>query len=160
MYGNGYSMAIVLDHRSTATSLTGNLWHNPRLPAIILSQIWICSSIFGEVQANKTESLIFVCRCSNGLWNHTLSFAIFLEKKKKKDTLSLAIFGEKHAVFIQKKHTSTLSFAFLGQNHIIDVGTPAVLHIIVSAPPPWAESMADGKCRTWQVGSKIVNTEH
>ncbi len=24
MYGNGYSMAIVLDHRSTATSLTGN----------------------------------------------------------------------------------------------------------------------------------------
>ncbi len=26
MYGNGYSMAIVLDHRSTATSLTGNRW--------------------------------------------------------------------------------------------------------------------------------------
>ncbi len=26
MYGNGYSMAIVLDHRSTATSLTGNLF--------------------------------------------------------------------------------------------------------------------------------------
>ncbi len=25
MYGNGYSMAIVLDHRSTATSLTGNV---------------------------------------------------------------------------------------------------------------------------------------
>ncbi len=25
MNGNGYSMAIVLDHRSTATSLTGNL---------------------------------------------------------------------------------------------------------------------------------------
>ncbi len=25
MYGNGYSMAIVLDHRSTATSLTGNM---------------------------------------------------------------------------------------------------------------------------------------
>ncbi len=25
MYGNGYSMAIVLDLRSTATSLTGNL---------------------------------------------------------------------------------------------------------------------------------------
>ncbi len=25
MYGNGYSVAIVLDHRSTATSLTGNL---------------------------------------------------------------------------------------------------------------------------------------
>ncbi len=24
MYGNSYSMAIVLDHRSTATSLTGN----------------------------------------------------------------------------------------------------------------------------------------
>ncbi len=24
MYGNGYSMAIVLDHRSNATSLTGN----------------------------------------------------------------------------------------------------------------------------------------
>ncbi len=24
MYGNGYSMAIVLDHRSTRTSLTGN----------------------------------------------------------------------------------------------------------------------------------------
>ena len=24
MYGSGYSMAIVLDHRSTATSLTGN----------------------------------------------------------------------------------------------------------------------------------------
>ncbi len=24
MSGNGYSMAIVLDHRSTATSLTGN----------------------------------------------------------------------------------------------------------------------------------------
>ncbi len=29
MYGNGYSMAIVLDHRSTATSLTGNSWKNP-----------------------------------------------------------------------------------------------------------------------------------
>ncbi len=29
MYGNGYSMAIVLDHRSTATSLTGN--HTLRL---------------------------------------------------------------------------------------------------------------------------------
>ena len=28
MYGNGYSMAIVLDHRSTATSLTGNLGYN------------------------------------------------------------------------------------------------------------------------------------
>ncbi len=27
MYGNGYSMAIVLDHRSTATSLTGNFPH-------------------------------------------------------------------------------------------------------------------------------------
>ncbi len=25
MHGNGYSMAIVLDHRSTATSLTGNV---------------------------------------------------------------------------------------------------------------------------------------
>ena len=25
MYGNGYSMAIVLDHGSSATSLTGNL---------------------------------------------------------------------------------------------------------------------------------------
>ncbi len=24
MYGNGYSMAIMFDHRSTATSLTGN----------------------------------------------------------------------------------------------------------------------------------------
>ncbi len=24
MYGNGYSLAIVLDHRSPATSLTGN----------------------------------------------------------------------------------------------------------------------------------------
>ncbi len=33
MYGNGYSMAIVLDHRSTATSLTGKqlvgLAHRP-----------------------------------------------------------------------------------------------------------------------------------
>ena len=31
MYGNGYSMAIVLDHRSTATSLTGNqvFWYQP-----------------------------------------------------------------------------------------------------------------------------------
>ncbi len=25
IYGNGYSMAIVLDHRSTTTSLTGNV---------------------------------------------------------------------------------------------------------------------------------------
>ena len=29
MYENGYSMAMVLDHRSTATSLTGNLCGNP-----------------------------------------------------------------------------------------------------------------------------------
>ena len=26
MYGNGYSMSIVLDHRSTAPSLTGKQW--------------------------------------------------------------------------------------------------------------------------------------
>ncbi len=30
MYGNGYSMAIVLDHRSTATSLTGNRRRAPQ----------------------------------------------------------------------------------------------------------------------------------
>ncbi len=34
MYGNGYSMAIVLDHRSTATSLTGNVLTFEKRPLV------------------------------------------------------------------------------------------------------------------------------
>ncbi len=38
MYGNGYSMAIVLDHRSAATSLTGNVYGRPRCTHAMILQ--------------------------------------------------------------------------------------------------------------------------
>ncbi len=53
MYGNGYSMAIVLDHRSTATSLTGNwgLWAT----MIIHAKLYALGGI--------TKSSIFCLAC-------------------------------------------------------------------------------------------------
>ncbi len=59
MYGNGYSMAIVLDHRSTATSLTGNSmsfgnhvkFRQPNMYLINLIRIefGLCQKSFGKL---------------------------------------------------------------------------------------------------------------
>ncbi len=48
VYGNGYSMAIVLDHRSTATSLTGNIVPSVdrgRISIRILVTVSICKEL-------------------------------------------------------------------------------------------------------------------
>ena len=67
MYGNGYSMAIVLDYRSTATSLTGN-------HTCILFPEWMfsvyprrdrtCKTYF-----NKSRSLCFSDGLDHSKWN-------------------------------------------------------------------------------------------
>ncbi len=60
MYGNGYSMAIVLDHRSTATSLTGNQTVHPDADGVYYWQIlWIQIQWFETKDTNKGRWVCF-----------------------------------------------------------------------------------------------------
>ncbi len=49
MYGHGYSMAKVLDHRSTATSLTGNIFFSSLKLKITSDMNSVVSEVISEV---------------------------------------------------------------------------------------------------------------
>ncbi len=70
MYGNGYSMAIVLDHRSTATSLTGNWTYRFEvevyLSLLLFKVISTIPDSVSESQVNPTDQNAYSGRSTTG----------------------------------------------------------------------------------------------